>query len=138
MSCQIILDTNVLVSALKSSRGSSFRLLSMIDSDCFTVNLSTPLVAEYEEVLLREISNLSRAEINDIIDYICRVGERHRIFYLWRPVLKDADDDFILELAVKCGADIITWNTKDFKRAGEFGIRVQTPKEFLRQIGAQP
>jgi putative PIN family toxin of toxin-antitoxin system len=135
MNNQIVLDTNVLVAALKSSRGSSFRLLSLIDSGTFTINLSTPLVAEYEEVLHREIPHLSRAEINDILDYICRVGKRHKIFYLWRPVLKDADDDFILELAVKCGAEIITWNVKDFKRAGKFGITIQTPAEFLRQIG---
>jgi len=137
MNDQIVLDTNVLVAALKSSRGASFRLLSLIDSGRFTVNLSTPLVAEYEEVLQREILHLSRAEINNIIDYLCSVGKRHKIFYLWRPVLKDADDDFILELAVKCGADIITWNVKDFKRAGEFGIIVKTPAEFLRQIGVK-
>jgi putative PIN family toxin of toxin-antitoxin system len=135
MSCQIVLDTNVLVTALKSSRGSSFRLLSLIDSGKFTINISTPLVAEYEEVLQREIRHLSRAEINDILDYLCSVANRHKIFYLWRPVLKDADDDFILELAVKSGSNIITWNVKDFDRAGKFGIPVQTPAEFLRQIG---
>lgn len=134
MSDQVVLDTNVLVAALKSSRGASFRLLSLIDSGRFTVNLSTPLVAEYEEVLQREIPHLSSAELNDIIDYLCTVGKRHKIFYLWRPVLKDADDDFILELAVKSGADIITWNVKDFKRAGEFGITIKTPAEFLQQI----
>lgn len=138
MSDQIVLDTNVIVAALKSSRGSSFKLLSLIDSGLFTINLSTPLVAEYEEVLQREIAHLSKAEINDIIDYLCNVGNRHKIFYLWRPVLKDADDDFILELAVKCGADIVTWNVRDFKRAGKFGIIVKTPAEFLRQIGASP
>lgn len=138
MNDQIVLDTNVLVAALKSSRGSSYKLLSLIDSGRFTVNLSTPLVAEYEEVLQREISCLSRGEINDIIDYICSVGKRHKIFYLWRPVLKDADDDFILELAVKSGADIITWNVKDFSRAGKFDIKILTPKDYLRRIGALP
>ncbi len=136
MNSQIVLDTNVLVAALKSSRGSSFRLLSLVDSGLFTINLSTPLVAEYEEVLQRENLHLSKVEINDIIDYLCSVGNQHKIFYLWRPVLKDADDDFILELAVKCGADIITWNVRNFKRAGKFGIIVKTPAEFLRQKGA--
>ncbi len=135
MTFQIVLDTNVLVSALKSSRGSSFRLLSVIDSGKFEINLSTPLVAEYEEVLQREISHLSKSEINDILDYLCKVANRHKIFYLWRPVLKDADDDFVLELAVKSGADIITWNIRDFKKAEKFGINIQTPAEFLHRIG---
>lgn len=138
MERQVVLDTNVLVAALKSARGASFRLLSMVDSGRFVINLSTPLVAEYEEVLLREIPHLGRVEINDILDYLCSCANRHKIFYLWRPVLKDADDDFILELAVKSGSDIITWNVKDFKRAGKFGITVLTPPEFLRRIGALP
>jgi len=138
MNRQIVLDTNVLVAALKSSRGSSFRLLTLIDSGMFAINLSTPLVAEYEEVLQREILHLSKEELNDILDYLCNVANRHKIFYLWRPVLKDSDDDFILELAVKCGADIITWNVRDFKRADKFGIKVQTPYEFLRQTGVIP
>jgi len=138
MPFQIVLDTNVLVAALKSSRGSSFRLLSLIDSGKFEINLSTPLVAEYEEVLLREISHLSKSEINDILDYLCKVANRHKIFYLWRPVLKDADDDFVLELAVKSGADIITWNIRDFKKAVKFGINIQTPADFLHKIGVIP
>jgi predicted nucleic acid-binding protein len=129
---QIVLDTNVLVAALKSSRGASYRLLTLVDSGSFQVNLSTPLVAEYEEVLLRETPHI---EVADLIDYICSVANRHKIFYLWRPVLKDPDDDFILELAVKCDAMIVTWNMKDFKKAALFGIKVVTPREFLQLIG---
>lgn len=135
---QVVLDTNVLVTALKSSRGASFRLLSLVGSGTFMVNLSTPLVAEYEEVLKREISHLTGQEIDDILDFLCSAGNRHKIFYLWRPILKDADDDFILELAVKCGGDIITWNVRDFARAEKFGVTVQTPREFLRTLGELP
>lgn len=132
---QIILDTNVLVTAFKSSLGSSYRLLSLVDAGTFQLNISTPLVAEYEEVLRREVLNINAA---DVIDYLCAIANRHRIFYLWRPVLKDPEDDFILELAVKCNAIIVTWNTKDFKKADRFGISVMTPKEFLQQLGELP
>ncbi len=132
---QIILDTNVLLTALKSSRGSSYRLLTLVDSGRFQLNISTPLVAEYEEVLRREMPNINGT---DIIDYLCVVANRHKIFYLWRPVLKDPDDDFILELAVKCSATIITWNIRDFKKAAIFGVSVLTPREFLQQIGELP
>ena len=135
MALQIILDTNVLVAALKSSRGTSFRLLTLIDSGKFQLNVSTPLVAEYEEVLRREFPAIAGT---DIVDYICAVANRHKIFYLWRPVLKDPDDDFILELAVKCSASIVTWNVKDFRKAAKFGLSVLTPAEFLLQIGEMP
>ncbi len=135
MATQIILDTNVLVAAFKSSRGTSYRLLSLIDSGKFQLNVSTPLVAEYEEVLRRETPYINAT---DVVDYLCSISNRHKIFFLWRPVLKDPDDDFILELAVKCNAIIVTWNIRDFKKAARFGINVVTPKEYLQQIGELP
>jgi predicted nucleic acid-binding protein len=54
-------------------------------------------------------------------------ANRHSIFYLLRPYLKDADDDFILELAFSSAADyIITYNTDNFKRSKTFGVEVIT------------
>lgn len=131
----IVIDTNVLVAALKSSRGASYRLLSLVDSGRFVLNLSTPLVAEYEEVLKREVPALA---VDDIIDYLCAIAHRHKVFYLWRPTLKDPDDDMVLELAVKSGAMIVTWNVRDFAKAGRFGVAVVTPRQFLQQIGELP
>lgn len=135
MKYQIVIDTNVLVSALKSSKGAAYQLLRIIDSGKFEINVSTPLVAEYEEILKREIKHLSKDEIDDVINYVCTVSNKHKIFYLWRPVIKDPDDDLVLEIAVKSGSIIITYNKDDFKRASEFNIRVLTPKEFLKAIG---
>jgi putative PIN family toxin of toxin-antitoxin system len=134
----IVLDTNVLVASLKSSRGASFRLLSMVEHELFTLHVSTPLVTEYEAVLKRGITSLSDEEIDDVIDFICSKAVLNKIFYLWRPVLKDPDDDFVLELAVKANATIITWNVTDFKRAARFGIAVMTPRELLATLEVQP
>ncbi len=132
MMLQIILDTNVLVTAFRSSLGVSYRLLALVESGKFQLNVSTPLVAEYEEVLRR---NVPSVDAPAVVDYLCGISNRHRIFYLWRPVLKDPDDDFILELAVKCGAIIVTWNTRDFRKASLFGVEVMTPRDFLKKIG---
>jgi putative PIN family toxin of toxin-antitoxin system len=134
----IILDTNVLVAALKSSRGASFRLLSLLEQDLFTVHVSTPLVTEYEAVLKRGITALSAEEIDDVIDYLCTIAVRNKIFYLWRPALKDPDDDFVLELAVKANATIVTWNVDDFKQAARFGLAVMTPRDFIASLEVQP
>jgi putative PIN family toxin of toxin-antitoxin system len=138
MKTDIVLDTNVLVAALKSSRGTSFRLLSLVEHDRFTLHVSTPLVTEYESVLKRGITSLSAEEIDDVIDFICSKAVLNKIFYLWRPVLKDPDDDFVLELAVKANATIVTWNVADFKRVARFGIAVITPREFLASLEVQP
>jgi len=59
-------------------------------------------------------------------------------FYLWRPVLKDPDDDFLLELAVKSQASIVTWNVADFKKANTFDVKVITPKQLLQLLENLP
>ncbi len=138
MKFDIVMDTNVLVAALKSSRGASFRLLSLVEHGLFTLHVSTPLVSEYEAVLKRGITSLSAEEIDDVIDFLCSRAVLNKIFFLWRPVLKDQDDDFVLELAVKANAAIVTWNVADFKQAARFGITVMNPRDFLASLEVQP
>lgn len=130
----IVIDTNVILSALYSNKGASFRLLSIIDCDKFVVNISTTLIYEYEEIL-KQKSNMKEDFIEDILNYICKIAKQNEIFFLWRPKLKDVGDDFLLELAVKSNSSIITLNQKDFKGADEFGVDILSPKEFLKQIG---
>jgi putative PIN family toxin of toxin-antitoxin system len=131
---RIILDTNVLFSALRSRLGASFRLLSMVGQARFSLQVSAPLIAEYEAVLKRGRLSLSDAQIDDVIDYVCAQSEHHKIFYLWRPALKDPNDDFLLELAVKSQASIVTWNVADFKKANTWGIDVITPQQLLQHL----
>lgn len=136
---EVVIDTNVLVSALKSKRGASFKVLTLIGQSKFDINLSVQLILEYEDVAKRLIGEtaLNEEDINDILDYICSVSNHREIFYLWRPFLKDPKDDMVLELAVTSNCDmIITYNKKDFKGVEKyFGIRVLSPKELLFEIG---
>ncbi|MGL4608735.1 MAG: putative toxin-antitoxin system toxin component, PIN family [Trueperaceae bacterium] len=134
---RVVLDTNILVSALRSRRGASFKLVLLIGKGKFSLHVSVPLVLEYEEVLLRhKPAALSKQDIEAFLDYICKVAKPQRIFYLWRPFLKDADDDMVLELAfnARC-SHIVTFNGKDFRGSEQFGLQVVTPQEFLRKIG---
>jgi putative PIN family toxin of toxin-antitoxin system len=135
---QVVVDTNVVLAALRSRRGASHLLLSMIGDGRWQMNLSVPLFLEYEDVVKRPDSGLglSAAEIDDILDFICAEANLREIFYLWRPVLSDPNDDFILELAVESRCDyIVTFNVRDFAGAGKFGVEVITPQEFLRKLG---
>jgi putative PIN family toxin of toxin-antitoxin system len=138
---QVVIDTNVIVAGLRSRRGSAFQLLILIGTEQFDIHLSVPLVLEYTDVLLRELPNLylSREEVDDLIDFYCAVGEKHDIFFLWRPFLRDPKDDMVLELAVKAGCEtIITYNTRDFAGVEQFGLKLLEPSEFLRLIGKLP
>lgn len=134
---KVIIDTNVLFSALKSNKGASFKLLRLIGTGKFELSLSVPLLLEYEDVLKRgSLKGLTETDIDDILNYICKVADKRDIYYLWRPFLKDPKDDMILELAFESGSNyIITYNLSDFSGIDKFGIQALTPKDFLLKIG---
>ena len=132
---RVVLDTNVVVSAFRSRRGPAFSLVSRIGTGRFEVAVSVPLVLEYEEVLTRTTS-LREIDVLAVLGFLCSVGHRQNIFYLWRPILPDPKDDMVLELAVASRSRVIvTYNQRDFVPADKFGIQVLTPESFLREIG---
>ena len=135
---QVVLDTNVLVAALRSRRGASHRLISLLPDQRWQLNLSVPVLLEYEEALKRQPLALSHEELDAFLNALCLLANHHEVFFLWRPKLRDPDDDLILELAVTSGShSIVTWNTRDFEGASEFGIEVLTPAGFLKRLGEQ-
>ena len=134
----IVIDTNAVYSSMRSTRGASSKLLSLVGTGKFEIHLSVPLVLEYEDVLSRQNMSLSvnQEVISDLIDSLCTFGYHHEIHFLWRPYLRDPKDEFVLELAITSQADyIVTYNLRDFVGAEKFGIEVITPKELLERIG---
>lgn len=134
----IVLDTNVIISALRSRRGASARLMSLVGTGSFELHLSVALTLEYEDVLHRQRNalGLTREDVGVLVDALCALSHHHKIYFLWRPQLRDAADELILELVVtaRC-SHIVTHNQKNFAGAEEFGLKVVTPKEFLQEIG---
>ena len=138
MAPRIVLDTNVIIAGLRSRLGASFRLLRLLGRGQFQTVLSVPLALEYESASKRQSRSLglTHSDIDDILDFLCKVSDRRQIFYLWRPFLRDPGDDKILELAVEAEAEfIVTYNLRDFVGAEQFGLRVVTPQAFLHHIG---
>lgn len=134
----VIIDTNILVSALKSDMGAAYALISKLPSKKFQISISVPLYMEYQDVLTRK-EHLTGAsteeEILAFLRYLCKIANRHKIFFLWRPWLKDPKDDMVLELAVAAKSQfIITYNLRDFSNIQKFGIKAITPKRFFEII----
>ena len=140
---KIVIDTNVVLSALFSNRGASNRLLVWLFQNKKKYNVvSNTLVAEFEDVLTREknlkqYNNLDKEDVLAFIDDICLISYHQSIHFLWRPFLTDPNDDMVLEVAVNANVGaIITLNPKDFKGVKEsFGIEIFTPQEYLTKIG---
>lgn len=135
---RVVLDTSVLVSALRSRNGASFEIVSRLGRGGFEVAVSVPLVLEYEAALLRQVvpsSSWKETDVSDLVDYLCDVGKAQEVFFLWRPFLRDPGNDMVLELAVAAGCDaIVTHNIRDFHGAEELNVRVLTPKQFLQEL----
>jgi predicted nucleic acid-binding protein len=75
---------------------------------------------------------LTDEDVDDLVDAICSQAGLHRLYFLWRPVASDPNDDLVLEAAIASHSDfIITFNRRDFPDSSRFGIRCLTPKEFL-------
>ncbi|MEI6604126.1 MAG: PIN domain-containing protein [Verrucomicrobiota bacterium] len=132
-----MIDTNVLFAALRSSSGATHQILLAADRGDFEMALSVPLLAEYDDVLVRPNSGIliPRQAVEAIIGRIAQISHKQSIYFLWRPLLPDPKDDMVLELGIASGAThIVTFNHKDFIPASQFGISIVNPSTFLRLL----
>lgn len=134
----IVLDTCVLVAALRSSRGASQQLLRRLPSTQFQPALSVALYMEWHAVLLRpehRPAGIDDAQMMGFLRYLASVCRLQDIHYLWRPFLRDPNDDMVLECAVASGSRfIVTHNVKDFQRSKELGVEAIAPGHFLHYL----
>jgi len=136
----LVLDTDVMVAALRSNRGASRQLLLGALDGSFQLLLSVPLILEYEAVLNRPehlaACGLSAAEIGRVLDDLAGIAQPVTLSFRWRPRLSDPNDDMVLETAVNGNADaIVTFNQRDFEAAvGDFGCAVILPGAALEQM----
>lgn len=135
---RVVLDTNVLVAALRSKLGASYALVSSLPSPQFEIALSVPLYLEYQDVLTRpehRPAGISGEQILGFLRYLASLSVHQDIFFLWRPWLKDPKDEMVLELAVAARCQyIVTYNVKDFRNIESFGVAVITPPSFLQML----
>jgi putative PIN family toxin of toxin-antitoxin system len=141
---RIVLDTDVMVAAVRSNVGASRRLLVAALSGRFEPLLSVPLMLEYEAVLKRpkhlRAAGATHADIDAILDALAAVGTPIVPSFSWRPELADPADEMVLETAVNGQADlIVTFNVTHMRPVRErFGIRALRPPEALRLSELRP
>jgi putative PIN family toxin of toxin-antitoxin system len=137
---RVLLDTNVLVAGLASSRGASYALLQAVATARLQVAASTALWLEYESVLKREeiraLHELSLRQVDTILSALAVWVQPVILHYVWRPQLRDPGDEMVLEAAVNGQVSaIVTHNTRDFTEvAPKFGLQVLTPAQAILML----
>lgn len=138
---RVILDTNVLVAAVRSRHGASAALLELLVAGAYSIALSAPLAFEYEEALVGETipEFASQDDVEEIVRFVCAVGERYDPHAALRPALRDPDDNFILDLAVEARVNyIVTHNVRDFAAGATLGTAAIAPGRFLSMLRGRP
>jgi predicted nucleic acid-binding protein len=137
---RLVLDTDVVVAAMRSPRGASAELLRRKDAGQAVMLLTVALALEYEATCTRAehrlASGLSAIETDHYVDGLIGMAEPVRAFIRWRPQLHDPGDELVLEAAVNGQADaIVTFNESHLREArANFGIEVIRSGEALRRI----
>ena len=135
---KVVIDTSVLVAATRSQRGASFALLSTLPNPRFQICLSVGVYTEWQAVLTRTEHlppGVDASTALGFVRYLASLAHLQDIHFLWRPFLKDPDDDMVLECAVAAGCShIVTHNVRDFRRSTQLGVQAVSPAEFLQLL----
>lgn len=137
---KFVLDTDVVVAAMRSPHGASAGLLRAARARRVGLIVSVPLAIEYEAVCRKAehllAAGLDHAEAGIFLDAVIAMAQPTETYFLWRPQLRDPGDEMVLEAAVNGGADaLVTFNRRDFKDApARFGIEVLLPRDAIVRI----
>ncbi len=137
---KLVLDTNVVVAAMRSPSGASAALLRAAREGRATLLATVALALEYEAVCRqaehRLASGLSDREVDIFLTALIALAEPVETHFMWRPQLRDSGDEMVLEAAANGRADaLVTFNVRDFGIVpSHFGVEVLLPREAIRRI----
>jgi putative PIN family toxin of toxin-antitoxin system len=137
---RLVLDTNVIVTAMRSPKGASVALLMAARRERITILANVALALEYEATCRRAehgvAAGLRPSQVNIFVDAVIAMVEPVETHFLWRPQLRDPADEMVLEAAVNGRASaIVTFNSEDFGGIPlQFGVEVLSPVDVLRRI----
>ena len=135
-----MLDTDVVVAAMRSPAGASAALVNAIRQEQATLLLTVALALEYEAVCRRPEhrigAGLTAKGVSIFVEAVIAMAEPVPTHFLWRPQLRDPNDEMVLETAVNGGADgLVTFNLRDYgTAAARFGVEILLPREAIRRI----
>lgn len=141
---RLVLDTDVVLSGLRSTVGASRILLQAIEAEVLKPLVSVATVIEYEAVLKRAENlaamKLDADDVDRFLDALIARADHIETWFRRRPSIHDPDDELFVELAVNGQAEaIVTFNQRDFAASDvPLGIEVLRPGDVLRRLTWRP
>jgi len=135
-----VLDTDVVIAAMRSPTGASAAILRSVRSGEVTLLLSVALALEYEAVCQRAerrvAAGLTERQVDTFVSALIAMAEPVKSHFLWRPQLRDPTDEMVLEAAVNGRADaLVTFNLRDYGDApSRFGLDLMLPRTAIVRI----
>ena len=136
---RVVIDTNVFVGACMGVGASNAVVRACLEHRLVPL-MGVALLTEFEATLSRDElfarSRLDAAERSMLLDTFLALCEWTRVYFLWRPNLKDESDNHLIELAVAGDADVVTRNLRDL-RGAELRLeplRILSPEDFLKEL----
>jgi predicted nucleic acid-binding protein len=136
----MILDTDIVIAAIRSTKGASAEIIRRVLRGEFRIELTVAMALEYEAVAARNehlvAGELNATEALNLIDTLAALAQPVGIHFRWRPQLRDADDEMVLEAAINAqDRTIVTFNTKDFTMAADkYDVTLLKPRQLLENL----
>ena len=134
-----VLDTNILVSALITPRGTPAKVIQAWRVEQFELVTSSPILEELHETLSRpKIKTRYHLSSEDIRNFLTLLAHTALCVSGARSVsapIHDPDDLRILAAAIESQADYLVTGDKELLRLKQFqSVHIMTPSAFLRVI----
>lgn len=137
---RIVLDTSVVVAALRTRLGAGSAVLQLVATRRLIALATPPLFLEYEDVLKRPEHRLAHGltleAVDEFLAELSALVEPVEVHFQWRPQSRDPNDEMVLEAAINGHADaLVTYNIADFAGpAARFRIPVLRPSDLLQKV----
>ena len=134
---KVVLDTNVIVSAVLTSGGVCARIFDMFTEGVFGIYVDGRILAEYDGVLHRPRLHLDSNDVDEVMEWIRSVAEHVGAVPL-AAGLPDPEDMPFLEVAASAGAILVTGNTRHYPKRSRSSVTVLSPREFVELLRRSP
>lgn len=137
---RLVLDTDIVLASMRSPTGASAALMRGARAGRVDLLATVALVLEYEAVLTRPehhgAAGLSQSEARDFVAGVAALVVPVPVRYVWRPQVRDPNDEMVLEAAINGAADVlVTYNVRDYGLASsKFGFAVLGPGPVLLRM----